>query len=345
MIAGTRAKITDFGMSKLATGNPRMTALTICPGNRLYMSPEALDEAKSYTAKLDIFSFGVIVIQILTRLFPKPTTRFREVFVPGHEEPLRKTVHEVQRRQAHLELISETHPLKQLALQCLKNKENERPLALQLSERLAQLKLSYQYRESLHTYTSNDDIQQLKQQLQSQRILIDTKTREVQEHQALISELQGMVDEQQHMIQTKDQELHNNQCIIQEYTRQLDENQATIQAKDRQLLDNQHKIASRDEAVAVKERELKQTQDQLRARQQLVSEFQISLSQKDKTISVLQQTISDYKRKIQELEQQDTVSKYQPQHHLIMTPQMIKTQKNINSMIWRDGKKCAREDD
>ena len=48
LIAGPRAKITDFGMSKLATVNPRMTALTLCPGNVLYMSPEALDEAKSY---------------------------------------------------------------------------------------------------------------------------------------------------------------------------------------------------------------------------------------------------------------------------------------------------------
>ena len=82
MIAGTRAKITDFGMSKLATVNPRMTALTLCPGNLLYMSPEALDEAKSYTAKLDIFSFGVIVIQILTREFPNPTDRFRTIQVP-----------------------------------------------------------------------------------------------------------------------------------------------------------------------------------------------------------------------------------------------------------------------
>ena len=67
MIAGTRAKITDFGMSKLATVNPCMTAFTLCPGNLLYMSPEALDKAKSYTAKLDIFSYGVIVIQVLTR--------------------------------------------------------------------------------------------------------------------------------------------------------------------------------------------------------------------------------------------------------------------------------------
>ena len=81
MIAGTRAKITDFGMSKLASVNPRMTALTLCPGNVLYMSPEALDEAKTYTAKLDIFSFGVIVIQILTRQFPNPTDRFRLVYI------------------------------------------------------------------------------------------------------------------------------------------------------------------------------------------------------------------------------------------------------------------------
>ena len=46
MIPGPRAKITDFGMSKLVRVDPRMTALTLCPGNLLYMSPEALDEAK-----------------------------------------------------------------------------------------------------------------------------------------------------------------------------------------------------------------------------------------------------------------------------------------------------------
>ena len=87
MIAEPRAKITDFGMSKV---NPRMTALTLCPGNVLYMSPEALDEAKSYTAKLDIFSFGVIVIQILTMLFPKPTDCFLIVRMQQSEEEERE---------------------------------------------------------------------------------------------------------------------------------------------------------------------------------------------------------------------------------------------------------------
>ena len=120
MIAGTRAKITDFGMSKLATVNPRMTALTMCPGNLLYMPPEALDEAKTYTAKLDIFSFGVIVIQILTRQFPNPTDRFRTAYVAEFDEELRHVVSETERREAHLRLIPDTHSLKPLALQCLK---------------------------------------------------------------------------------------------------------------------------------------------------------------------------------------------------------------------------------
>ena len=57
-----------------------LALVSLCPGNVLYMSPEALDEAKTYTAKLDVFSFDVIAIQILTRQFPNPTDRFRLVY-------------------------------------------------------------------------------------------------------------------------------------------------------------------------------------------------------------------------------------------------------------------------
>ena len=41
LLAG-KAKITDFGMSKLLDANPRMTPLTMCPGTLVYMPPEAL---------------------------------------------------------------------------------------------------------------------------------------------------------------------------------------------------------------------------------------------------------------------------------------------------------------
>ena len=71
LIAG-RAKITDFGMSKLLNANRRMTPLTMCPGNSVYMPPEALREPPVYSKKIDCFSFGVLQIQIMTRQFPDP---------------------------------------------------------------------------------------------------------------------------------------------------------------------------------------------------------------------------------------------------------------------------------
>ena len=51
-LTGPRAKVTDFGTSKLATVKPHMKASTRCPDNVLYMPPEALDASKSYTTKL-----------------------------------------------------------------------------------------------------------------------------------------------------------------------------------------------------------------------------------------------------------------------------------------------------
>ena len=311
MIAGTRAKITDFGMSKLATGNPRMTALTLCPGNLLYMSPEALDEAKSYTAKLDIFSFGVIAIQILTRQFPNPTDRFQTIHDPRYDKEVRLVVPETERRQAHLQLIPDTHSLKPLALQCLK-KEMQRPSALQLSERLSELKQAPQYTESMHQAQTSSEIQQLEQQLRDQMILTEAKTREASEHQACSTQLQRMVE-----------------------------------AKDRQLQENQHTIATNQHAIETKDRQLQQTQQQLRDSQELVEQFQQSLQHKDNTISDLQQTIPHHEREreIQQLKQQDIASSIQPQQ-LPVTAEKTQTAtavsvvpKDISKMTWREGKK------
>ena len=322
IIAGTRAKITDFGMSKLATGNPRMTALTLCPGNLLYMSPEALDEAKSYTAKLDIFSFGVIVIQILTRQFPNPTDRFRTIHDPRYDE-VRLVVPETERRQAHLQLIPDTHSLKPLALQCLK-KEIQRPSALQLSESLSELKQAPQYTESMHQAQNRGGIQQLEQQLQSE---IEAKTREASEHQARSTQLQRMVE-------AKD--------------RQLQEKKQIIETKDREIQENQRTIATKQHTIETKERQLQQTQQQLRDSQQLVEQFHQSLQHKDKTISDLQQTISHHEREkeIQQLKKQDIASSIQPQQ-LPVTAEKTQTatavsvaQKDISKMTWREGKKA-----
>ena len=75
IIAGRRAKVTDFGMSKLAGTIPTEAPLTMCPGTLGYMPPEALREPPRYTKKLDCFSEGVIMIQVCTQLLPEPGPR------------------------------------------------------------------------------------------------------------------------------------------------------------------------------------------------------------------------------------------------------------------------------
>ena len=248
MIAGTRAKITDFGMSKLATGNPRMKALTLCPGNLLYMSPEALDQAKSYTAKLDIFSFGVIVIQILTRQFPNPTDRFRTVPDPRYDEEVRLVVPETERRQAHLQLIPDTHSLKPLALQCLK-KEILRLSALQLSERLSELKQAPQYTESMHQAQTSSEIQQLKQ-------VPVPKPRKASEHQARITQLERMVEakdrqlqENRHAIETKERQLQRTQHQLRDSQQLVAESNQILQQKDKTISDLQQTISHHEREI------------------------------------------------------------------------------------------------
>ena len=378
LMIGTRAKITDFGMSKLATGNPRMTALTMCPGNLLYMSPEALDEAKSYTAKLDIFSFGVIVIQILTRQFPNPTDRYCTVHDQQNEEDedeieedeVRRVVPETERRQAHLQLIPDTHSLKPLAIQCLKNKERRRPSALQLSERLSELKQAPQYTESMHqaqTRSGNEtggdydtlrrqveelqqqnlDMEQLNQQLELQlRGQIEIKTREASEYQARSAQLQRMLE-------SKETQLQENQQITEAKDQQLQDTQQIVEVKDRQLQEKQRKIeenqctiATKQYAIETKERQLQQTQQQLQDSQQLLAQFQQSLQHNNEIISDLRQTISHHEVEIQQLKQQDIASSIQPQHQPVTAEKsqtntaVSLSQKDISKMTWREGKQA-----
>ena len=110
IIADRRAKVTDFGMSKLAGAAPTMTPLTMCPGTLAYMPPEALKDPPRYTKKLDCFSEGVIMIQVCTRLWPEPGPRTQLVPFPASPTGMTEVpVLEPERRKNHIDLIDPNH--------------------------------------------------------------------------------------------------------------------------------------------------------------------------------------------------------------------------------------------
>ena len=143
---GSRAKVSDFGMSRLVPQAPMTQHLiqlpmtqhliqlpmTQYPGTIVYMPPEA---GTNYTEKLDCFSFGVLTIQILTRNIPQPYTAI--VAPTGQFEIVCKDIG----------LIHPSHPLRPIALHCLKYKDTERPSADVLCARLALLKGEPRYTE------------------------------------------------------------------------------------------------------------------------------------------------------------------------------------------------------
>ena len=145
-----KAKVCDFGTARLLDLTPsyRQT-LTMCPGNAAYMPPEALRDNPKYDEKLDCFSFGVLVLQVLTRLFPQPGDRNKPIEDGRYSGTvLMMLVPEVERRQDHIGLIDPEDPLLRIALECLKDESFKRPSAQQLCESLRVLKESERYRES-----------------------------------------------------------------------------------------------------------------------------------------------------------------------------------------------------
>ena len=164
---GVRAKVTDFGMSKLIDINPCVTPLTMCPRTSVYMPPEALTTPPRYSNMLDCFSHGVLTIQIATRQFPNPEDA---------------TETEMERRQKDIDQVEPDHSLLPLALHCLKDRDTERPSANELCERLASLKQEPKYAHSVEQ-SKEQSIRRLQRQIQVK----DAELKRVkEEHQAVL---------------------------------------------------------------------------------------------------------------------------------------------------------------
>ena len=224
--------MTDFGMAKLLGSDPRLT-LTYCPGTNAYMSPEALADPPTYTSKLDVFSCGVLFVQLITRKWPNPGPRTRKIQISDPRVPsghLFMVVPELERRKEHLDLVSPTHPLLQVALDCLKDKEGQRPTAEQLCSRLIALKESAAYRDSLQGTPERTTgqapparDQELEQQLRESESRVENLTRENWRLHEQIEEKDRQLQASRRENEQKDAALRAKDELLQEKEREIRE--------------------------------------------------------------------------------------------------------------------------
>ncbi len=136
LMSGTRAKISDLGMAKLLSAFQSNHQLTPCPGNKVYMPLAALFENPSYSYKIDIYCYGVLLIQIMTKKYPQPILNIKE------ENGRKILPTEIERRQNHLLEISDDHILKHVAICCINDEEDQRPSAIDIQNKMEEIKTS-----------------------------------------------------------------------------------------------------------------------------------------------------------------------------------------------------------
>ena len=248
-----RAKVTDFGMASLSDQlSPRQTSYltyTMCPGTDAFMPPEAVKDNPIYTKQIDCFSFGVIVIQILTRKFPKPGDRMKKIEINSPQMSnvtAYVPISEYERRQDHICEIDPENPLQQVALDCLKDRDTDRPTAHWLCERIVGLKDTAMYRGS---------VAKINLMIQNERLSTSSN-----ESGRMAGELQEQLQSQQQRIQNL---LQSCQTQEEQFSRQIAQKDGVIEQQEQAILQKDALLKQKEEIVVTGQRDLQLIRDQL----------------------------------------------------------------------------------
>ena len=117
------AKISDLGVSRMAD-TFKQQQLTKAPGNWNVMPPEALEDNPIYDHKLDVFSYGCLILHVFTHQLPEPTAQY----VPDPQHPGKHIlVPEWRRRSKYTTAIPSDNPFFSFTKSCLENDPKKRP--------------------------------------------------------------------------------------------------------------------------------------------------------------------------------------------------------------------------
>ena len=218
MVAGEKAKVSDFGMAKLMDARQsHVLQLTQCPGTYVYMPPEALRSPPIYTAKLDVFSVGVVLIQVITGCFPSPGNAKRTVTDSRHGT-VEVPIPERERRAGDLAGIPDGHPLLGTILDCLADFQVNRLTSKDLCHRMIYYKSCPEYKDS------NSLEERRMKQFKTMEEEITTKNHEIGMLQAELNKANAMCEKcLQNLEEEKDLEIARLRAELEEANKCLGE--------------------------------------------------------------------------------------------------------------------------
>lgn len=148
-----QAKIADFGVGRVLDAiTMKGATMTRAPGTQAYMPPEATVAKPKYTTKLDIFSFGILIIHVLLQEWPLPI-RNETMHDPNDPNKL-VAVSQVEMRAEYFDRMGIENKLTPIAKKCLSNNAELRPNIDEIHELLQMLvtQVPYPFSNSLEAY-------------------------------------------------------------------------------------------------------------------------------------------------------------------------------------------------
>ena len=248
LLVGTTAKVADFGMSKLLDSQSSVTqpALHLPQEARVHVTHSQRSE------KSDVFSFGMLVVQIVSRqalTFPE----LRQQLAPLSEEDRRQQC-----------IIASAHPLRDIAFPCLRESAMERPTVKKVVTKLSTVRYHSQYVASLKQEREKvqQEIVQLKEKLKSKE---EFALKENQESRKQLGTAKWEI------AQLKEKLKSNKELALKE----IQESQKQVGIAKREIAQLKEKLKSKKELVLKQKQEsqeqMKQLQQQLREKDQKIT--------------------------------------------------------------------------
>ena len=248
------AKISDLGVARILNLTPlQVSRMTQTPGTPAYMPPEVMVANPKYDTSVDEFSYGIMMIHMLSGQWPEP-----QVGPSRIEGGKLIPVTEAERREKFFEAIEDGHPLMDLIHRCINNDPQLRPhageISLQVSLIVSQFPASFANRLEMlrHIETVEEQTRVLREEkdvvIQQKEVQIVTLQQEAKQKANEINRLNMAYSSEVEQLKLEVRDLNSqNEILVATHKAEVAEFKAEVEEYKTKIevSDSMHEIAEK----------------------------------------------------------------------------------------------------
>lgn len=301
-----RAKISDLGVAKMLNLTPQThQRLSTCPGTLAYMPPEALEHNPMYDTSIDNFSYGVIVLHVLSGECPNPSNA---TYLDIETKQLVART-ELERRSTYVDKLKD-HPLLGLIEKCLNMDAKMRPCANKILDAVRKEASHFPDRQCAKTQTMEKvgklESQLAKVKMEKEQTQKDMQEKLDKERNSSKLKLKKQKDKYSQALQEKKQiNTQMAECIgtLERELTQAETDEKKLKENlgkqtDR-LLTQEQTLANRNQTICTRDEEISTLKSELEDRRENARLMGEMLRTKEKELCGIKQAISGKNKELQ----------------------------------------------